>query len=147
MTGDAPFLDANTLSEAGAGRVIDAARAEAAQRGVAVSIAVLDRGGFLVGFVRMDGIHAGTVAVSIAKARTAVLYNRATSVFASGLASGNMALLSLPDMVTLPGGVPLATEMGLAGAIGVSGAAPEIDEAIALAGRVAFEAAQAKGDR
>ena len=70
MTGH--HIAANTLSLAGASAMIEAARREADSQGVRVSIAVLDRGGHLVAFARMDGIHPGTVAVAEAKARTAV---------------------------------------------------------------------------
>ncbi len=124
---------------AGAEAAIAAARAEAASRGLAVTIAVLDRGAHLVAFNRMDGVHAGTVAVAIAKAKSAALYNRPTAGVATALAGGNTALLTLPDLIALPGGIPLATAAGLAGAIGVSGAAPDIDEAIAAAGAAAFK--------
>lgn len=129
MTGH--LLEASTVSLAGANAMIEAARREAEARGAKVSIAILDRGGHLVAFARMDGLHAGTVAVAEAKARTALLYNRPTEAFAKGIASGATALLSLPDVVAFPGGLPLP---GGLGAIGVSGAAPDVDEAIAQAG-------------
>jgi uncharacterized protein GlcG (DUF336 family) len=127
------MLDATVISLAGARTIIDAGRREAEARGARVSIAVLDRGGHLVAFDRMDGIHPGTVAVATGKARTALLYNRPTQALATAVA-GNMALLSLPDMVALPGGMPLPGKSGAGGAVGVSGAAPEVDEAIAKAG-------------
>ena len=92
-------------------------------------------------FARLDGIHVGTVAVSIAKAKTAALYNRASSALSTGLAGGNTALLSLPDAILLPGGLPLAAGGVLVGAIGISGAAPDVDEAIAAAGVAAFSGA------
>lgn len=130
--------DISTVTLAGAEAAIAAARSEAAGRGVAVTIAVIDRGGHVVAQARMDGIHIGTVAVSIAKARTAVHYNRPSAVFAATFADGNAALATLPELVPFPGGIPLTTASGLAGAIGVSGAAPDIDEAIAAAGAAAF---------
>jgi uncharacterized protein GlcG (DUF336 family) len=128
----------STITLAGAEAVIAAARAEAASRGVAVTIAVLDRGGHVVAQARMDGIHVATVPVSIAKAKTAVHYNRPTSALATAFTGGNAALATLPDLVPLPGGIPLATPSGLAGAVGVSGAAPDVDDAIASAGAAAF---------
>jgi glc operon protein GlcG len=131
-------IAASTLSLAGADAMIEAARREAESRGARVSIAVLDRGGHLVAFARMDGIHPGTVAVSEAKARTALLYNRPTEALASALAGGNSALLTLPDLLALPGGVPVPGSAAASGAIGVSGAAPEVDEAIARAGAAAI---------
>jgi len=136
MSAFAATIQAVTL--AGAQAVIAAARAEAERRGAAVSVAVLDRGGHVVAQARMDGVHVGTVAVSIAKARTAVHYNRPTAALATAFAGGNTALATLPELVPLPGGIPLATVAGLAGAVGVSGAAAEVDEAIAAAGAAAF---------
>jgi glc operon protein GlcG len=131
-------LATRTVTLAGAEAAIYAARAEASGRGLAVTIAVLDRGGHVVAQARMDGIHVGTVAVSIAKARTAVLYNRPTSALAAAFAGGNTALATLPELVLLPGGIPLVVGTSLVGAIGVSGAAPEVDDAIAAAGAAAF---------
>lgn len=128
-----------SVSLAGAETAIAAARAEAGRRGVAVTVAVLDRGGHLVSLARMDGIHIGTVAVATAKAKTAILYNRPTGALAAAFAAGNSALLSLPELIVVPGGLPLKAGDELAGAIGVSGAAPDIDEAIALAGAEAFK--------
>jgi len=133
-------VEASVVSLAGATAMIAAAQKEAEARGVRVSISVLDHGGNMVAFARMDGIHPGTVAVATAKARTAVLYNRPTAALAAGLAGGNTALLSLPEVVALPGGIPIAGNLGASGAIGVSGAAPDVDEAIAQAGVAAVEA-------
>jgi glc operon protein GlcG len=82
----------------------------------------------------MDGIHPGTVAVATAKAQTALFYNRPTEELAAGLSNGNMALLSLPNLLALPGGIPIAGKHGAGGAVGVSGASPDVDEAIARAG-------------
>lgn len=130
--------DISTVTLAGAEAAIAAAQHEAAGRGVAVTIAVIDRGGHVVAQARMDGIHVGTVAVSIAKARTAVHYNRPSAALAAAFAGGNAALATLPELVPFPGGIPLTTTSGLAGAIGVSGAAPDIDEAVAAAGAAAF---------
>jgi glc operon protein GlcG len=119
---------------AGAEAVIAAARAEAARRGISVSIAVVDRAGHLLAFARLDGIHVGTVAVATAKAKTAALYNRPSAVFATAVAGGSNAMLSLPGVAAFPGGLPLSVSNTLVGAVGVSGAAPDVDEAIATAG-------------
>ena len=127
-----------SLTLAGAEAAVSAAKAEAARRGLSVTIAVLDRAGHLVSLARLDGIHIGTVAVATAKAKTAALYNRPTAALSAGLAGGNTALLTLPDLVALPGGLPLAVDGALVGAIGVSGAAPDVDEAIAAAGVAGF---------
>lgn len=131
-------LPANTIGLSGARLVLAAARSEAEGRGLAVTIAVVDRGGHLVLLERMDGIHLGTVDVSQAKARTAVHFARPTADLNLALANGNLALLGLPIM-PLPGGRPLRAAGAIVGAIGVSGAAPDVDEAIALAGARVLE--------
>lgn len=132
-------IDTSAITLAGAEAAIAAARAEAAGRNVAVTIAIADRGGHLVAQARMDGVHVGTVAVSLAKARSAVHFNRPTAALATAFAS-NPAFGTLPELVPVPGGIPLQTGSGLAGAIGVSGAAADVDEAIAAAGAAAFHA-------
>jgi len=138
MTKQPHAAAAFVLTLAGAEAAVAAARDEAARRAVKVSIAVVDRGGYLVSLARLDGIHVGTVAVATAKAKAAVLYNRPTATFGAGVAAGNTALLTLPDLVAFPGGLPLHHEGILVGAVGVSGAAPDVDEAIAAAGVAAF---------
>jgi glc operon protein GlcG len=132
-------MPTKTIGLAGAEQAIAAARAEAIGRGLAVTIAVLDRGGQLVMLQRMDGIHIGTVEVAQLKAQTAARFARPTAELSAALAGGNTALLSLPGVLPFPGGQPLRVEGAIVGAIGVSGAAPEVDEAIALVGAAAFE--------
>jgi len=119
-------------------RILDAAEAGARERSQAFSFAVVDDGGALFAFRRMDGIHIGTVDVSIAKARAAASFRRPTRRFAQGVAEGNLALLSLPGLVALDGGVPLLIEGAAVGAIGVSGASPQEDDAIAEIGAAAL---------
>lgn len=132
-------VPASSVSLAGAEIVLEAAMREAGRRGVAVTIAVLDHGGSLVALRRMDGVHIGTVTVAQAKAATVVNYRRPSAALHAGLAGGNMALLTLPDLVALPGGLPLLSGGSTVGSVGVSGAAPDVDEAIAAAGTEAFE--------
>lgn len=131
--GALPLKPVLTLEVARA--MVAAAEAWARQEGLSVTVAVVDPGGNLVLLSRMDGIHVGTVEVATAKARAAALFNKPTSVFADGLASGATGLLSLPGMLPLPGGVPVHCEGVLVGAVGVSGAAPQQDAE--MAGRAA----------
>ncbi|RDJ19688.1 heme-binding protein [Bosea caraganae] len=98
-----------------------------------VSIAVVDDGGHLLGFVRMDEVHTGTVEVALAKARSAAGFRKPTRDLAQSLAAGMTALLTLPGCLPIPGGVPLCVGGQVAGAIGVSGASPDTDDAIARA--------------
>jgi glc operon protein GlcG len=121
------------LIEADVRPVLEAGAAAAAAAGVRVSFAVVDEGGHLLGFVRMDDVHTGTVDVAIAKARCAAGFRRPTRDLAQGLAAGNSALLVVPGCLPVPGGVPLKIGGAVVGAVGVSGAAPDVDDSIAEA--------------
>ncbi len=121
------------LTQAETRPVLEAAQAAARAAGVRVSIAVVDEGGHLLGFTRMDEVHTGTVEVAITKARSAAGFRRPTRDFAKGLAAGNSALLVVPGCLPVPGGVPLRIGGIVAGAVGVSGAAPDVDDKIAEA--------------
>jgi glc operon protein GlcG len=99
-----------------------------------VCIAVVDDGGHLVYFQRMDGTQTGSVQVSQRKAQTAIAFKRPSKVFEEGVAGGRNALLGLPGAVPLEGGVPLAVDGQMIGAIGISGVTAQQDGMIAQAG-------------
>jgi glc operon protein GlcG len=114
-----PSLDFSSASN-----IVSAALACARERGVAVSIAVVDEAGELLAFSRMDGARSYTIDLASEKARGAAKLALPTSALESlgrKTASGN------PWM---RGGKPVFCDSQCAGAIGVSGAPPEIDEAI-----------------
>ncbi len=140
MTEGMNLPDKKLLTLSAAQRIVEAAVAEAIRNNVRVSVAVLDDGGHLLHFVRMDRVHAGTVAVADAKARAAVLFMKPTRDFAQSVAEGNSALLGLPGMLPFPGGIPLLQASQLVGGIGVSGAQPAIDDRIAVAGAAVLDA-------
>lgn len=123
-------------------RVIDAAMEKAVELDTKMNIAILDAGGNLKAFVRMDGAYLGSIDVAIKKARTSRLFDAP---------SGALGQLSQPGgplygiertnggLVTFPGGVPLTNSGGeVVGAIGVSGSSVENDLAVAEAGAAAF---------
>lgn len=143
MTTPAPpegpaFAPHARLTLAGARRAVAAAENAAAARRVSITVAVTDEGGHLLQLSRMDGVHTATIAVAIWKARTAAAFRRPTAVFAEQLAGGAVGLVAMPDLVPFPGGVPLVSGTAVVGAIGVSGAAPQVDEEIARAGAAAL---------
>ena len=90
-------------------------------------IAILDSGGHLQHFIRMDGAHIASIEVSIAKARCALTFRRPTKIFADSVAADGMALIALPGMIPFEGGVPLIYRGEVVGAIGVSGGSPQLD--------------------
>jgi glc operon protein GlcG len=114
--------------------VAQAAEAAATDKGCRMCIAVLDGGGHLQHFVRMDGTHIASIEVAIAKARCALSFRRPTKSFADAIAADGMALVALPGIVPFEGGVPLLYRGEVIGAIGVSGGTPQLDGHVAQAG-------------
>ena len=101
-------------------------------------IAVVDDGGHLVLFQRLDGTQIGSVEVAISKARSAVSFRRPTKVFEDRVAGGSNTLLGVPGVLPIEGGVPLIVSGQIVGAIGASGGSPAQDGQVALAGASAL---------
>ena len=99
-----------------------AAIAEARANGWAMAVAVVDTGGHLVYFEKMDGTQLASVEIAQGKARTAVLFRRPSKVFADQYAAGNRAFTTFPEKpVASEGGVPIIVNGKIIGAIGASG--------------------------
>ena len=113
---------------------IAAAVAEAKQHDWKENVAVVDSGGNLVAFVRMDGAQLAGIAIAEHKARTAVTFRRDTKLFETNVDSGLVYQLSLDGVVASRGGIPLVEGGKMIGAIGVSGATGSQDEVCAKAG-------------
>ena len=133
-TGPLPLSSKKILTLAAARAIGAAAEAEATGNRCSMCIAIVDDGGHLLHFSRMDGSGIGSIEVAIAKARSALLFRRPTKDFQDGLAGGSTALLALPTIVPFEGGVPLVHGGETVGAIGVSGGTPELDGRVGLAG-------------
>lgn len=125
-------------------KLIKAAMEKAEEIEVPMNIAVVNAGGNLVAFVRMDYAWLGSIDIAINKAFTAVAFNMTTedlgkesqpekSLF--GIHATNQSRL-----VIFGGGIPLNNCGKLVGAIGVSGGAVPQDIEVAEAGLRAFEA-------
>lgn len=125
-------------------RVAAAAIAEGKKNGWTVAAAVVDPGGALTYFERIDGTQAGSSEVALAKARSAAAFKRPTKAFEEALAGGRQAILSLPGAVALEGGIPLVLDGQIVGAIGVSGATSEQDGVCAKAAVAALAPAAKK---
>lgn len=129
-----PYGPNITLEEAK--RPAAAALAEAAHNKWNMAVAVVDTGGNLVYFEKMDNTQIGSATVAIDKARSAALYKRTTKVMQDAVAAGGsgLRLLRLRDAVPLEGGIPLVSDGRIIGAIGVSGDASDHDGLCATAG-------------
>ncbi len=124
------------ISLANAKRVLSAAQAEAVRNKWNVAIAIVDSGGHLIAFERLDSTQYGSIDVAQEKARTAVAFRRPSKVFQDGVAGGGEGLrtLKLPGATPIEGGLPLMSAGVIVGAIGVSGVTSEQDGKIAAAG-------------
>ena len=133
---------AEDLSLEAAERIVTAAKKKAAEIGTKMDIAVVDAGGNLKAFARMDGAWLGSIDIAQRKARTARWFDMNT---------GEIGKLSQPGgplfgiehsnggLITFPGGIPLKNSKGeVVGAIGVSGSSVENDHTVAQAGATAL---------
>lgn len=132
MPFDIPYGTPISLGHAQA--LIGTAVAEAKKRGWKMNIAVVDSGGNLVAFQRMDGAQLGSIAIAEHKARAAAKYRRETKIFENAVQSNLHYILSLDDVVASRGGIPLVENGKLTGAIGCSGGTGSQDEVICKAG-------------
>jgi uncharacterized protein GlcG (DUF336 family) len=116
-------------------RAAVAAIAEGKKNGWTVAAAVVDPGGALVYFERVDGTQNASSELAVQKARTAATFKRPTKALEDAVAGGRNALLSLPPgTLELEGGIPLIVDGKIVGAIGVSGATSPQDGVCAQAG-------------
>jgi len=111
-------------------RMVAAAEAEAAKRGVQVSLCIVDESGNLLFFQKADGAGLNTIQFAQKKARYAALYGKPSKAAQDQLKDGNMAVLAFPDGFPNQGGVPIKVDGRTIGGIAASGAASEVDEAI-----------------
>ena len=116
-----------------------AAEAEAARNAWAVAIAIVDDGGHLLHFQRLDGAAPASCAIAPAKARTSALGRRESKVYEDMINSGRQSFLSAPLLEgMLEGGVPIMKDGECLGAIGVSGVKSYEDAQVAKAGIAAI---------
>ena len=116
-----------------------AAQAEAQKNNWAVSIAIVDAGGHLLHFQRLDGAAPVSSHIAPAKANTAALGQRESKVYEDVINNGRFSFLSAPYLQgMLEGGVPIIQDGQCIGAIGVSGVKSNEDAQIAKAGIAAL---------
>ena len=132
------------LSLEAAKQIAAAAEKHARENKWNVCIAIVDDGGHLIYFQRMDGTQTGSILVAERKAQTAIGFKRPSKTFEEGIAGGRNALLALPSATPLEGGIPLAADGEMIGAIGVSGVTSQQDGQIAQAGVDALAALAGK---
>ncbi len=115
--------------------VIAAALAEAKKHDWKMNIAVVDSGGNLVAFQRMDGAQLASIQISEHKARAAATFRRETKVFENALQVDNRPYVATLDgVIASRGGIPLVDGGKIIGAIGCSGGTGSQDEVSCKAG-------------
>jgi uncharacterized protein GlcG (DUF336 family) len=124
---DVPYGAPVTLERAQA--LISAAVAEAKTRDWKMNVAVVDSGGNLVAFQRMDGAQLASISIAEHKARAAVTYRRETKAFEYGVQLNDFKyLMTLDGIIASRGGIPLVEAGKMIGAIGCSGGTGSQDE-------------------
>lgn len=121
-------------------RAMAAAELEAAKNSWQVAITILDSGGNLVMFHKIDNAQLSAITVSEGKARTALEFKRPSKVLDDAIAGGGagMRLLALKHITPIEGGVLIMIDGKIVGAIGVSGALSSQDDQVARAGASAL---------
>jgi uncharacterized protein GlcG (DUF336 family) len=132
MPFDIPYGAPVSLERAQA--VIAAALAEAKKHDWKEAVAVVDSGGNLVAFARMDGTQLAGAALAEHKARAAVMFRRDTKLFEANVQGGLVYQLTLDGMIASRGGVLLVEDGKLIGGVGISGGTGSQDELCAKAG-------------
>jgi len=133
---------ATSLSLEEARQIISAAEQKAQDLGQPMNIAVIDNGGNLKAFARMEEAWLGSIDIAIDKAFTAVGFQMPTRDLAE-MAQPGQPLFGINTtnegrVVIFAGGIPLMRDGEVAGAIGVSGGTVDQDQEVAEAGVDAF---------
>ena len=130
------------LNLAGAETILEAAKKKAAAMGLTVNIAVVDDGGHLLAFARMDGARPASATTALTKAVSAATFRQETGPMPAkgepdlllSLSLQNAAAASGGKITTLKGGVPIVVDGQVIGAVGVGGGSGEQDVEVAKAG-------------
>jgi glc operon protein GlcG len=136
MPFDVPYGAPIALERATA--AINAAVAEAKKHDWKLNVAVVDSGGNLVAFQRMDGAQLASIQISEHKARAAVTFRRETKVWENAIqTSGFHYVLTLDGVIGSRGGIPIVDAGRIVGGIGCSGGTASQDEVACKAGAAA----------
>jgi glc operon protein GlcG len=108
-----------------------------------MNIAIVDDGGHLIAFARMDGAKLSSIDIAINKAHAAAIRRQATGPSRSGdevnvMLSLSLAIASHARQTPIRGGLPLEANGDCVGAIGVSAGTEDEDVEVARAGVAAF---------
>jgi glc operon protein GlcG len=132
------------LTLEGARAILTAAERRATEIQVPMDIAVVDDGGYLLAFARMDGAKISSVTIALVKAQAAAARRAPTGPAKGGTSevlSIGLAVANPQQQIPIRGGLPLMVDGQIVGAIGVSAGNEDQDTEVALAGVAALEKA------
>ncbi len=131
-----------TVQLTDARRILAAATKKAEELGQPMNIAVVDAGGNLLAFERMENAWLGSIDIAQKKAFTSRAFDITTQDLGKNSQSGDQffGIHASNDgkVMIFAGGVPLKQEGEVVGAVGVSGGSGEQDHAVAEAGAAAL---------
>jgi glc operon protein GlcG len=110
------------------------AEAEARKNQWNVVVAIVDDGANLIYLQRMDDTQIGSIDVAQQKAKSAIRFKRPTKVLEDVVAGGRLGMMQLAGSIPVEGGLPIAVDGQIIGAIGVSGVQSNQDGQVAKAG-------------
>ena len=132
------MLTIKRLSLKDAGLLIEGARQKAAEIGVPMCIAIVDEGGNLIAFERMDGGKITSAIIAQDKAFTAAGAKKATHEYNAACQPGNLAFgihtAIGGRLCVVGGGLPVVVDGDVVGGIGLSSGTPQQDMDCAQAG-------------
>lgn len=129
------------LTNDGALKILHAAIDKAEAMGVPQCISVVDSGGHLIAFSRMDGAFVQSIDSSLKKAMTAASYGEPTGGIAEGI-DLKLAIATEGKRINLPGGLPIIVDGYLVGGIGIGSGTGAQDLEVARAGVAALADAE-----
>jgi uncharacterized protein GlcG (DUF336 family) len=127
-----PYGSPITLEQAHT--VLAAAQAEARRRGIAITVAVVDTGGYVVLVERMNGASLASSETVLLKAKSAVVWQRSTSSWLAAIEASHGAQTTFPDVYAGNGGEMIVAGGKLVGGVGVGGSAPNEADIARIAG-------------
>jgi glc operon protein GlcG len=130
FSASAQTVQIRTLDQAGAERVLQAAKDSARKHDAPSAIAVVDVAGDLLAFERMDGVRSASAELAIEKGRTAARLQRPTEEVEDNINRGRTAFITA-GIMSLRGGVPIVVNGEVVGALGIAGKSKETDTDIA----------------
>ena len=140
----ADVVAAMKLTTEGAMKLLNAAMAKATEIGVPECISIVDTGGHLLAYARMDGAFTMSFDSSLMKAMTAASYGDPTGNILAGV-DIKLAIATQGKRINLPGGLPIIVDGQLLGGIGVGSGTGEQDRIVADAALAVLQGAKRFG--